>query len=766
MRNGFRSLVAVVCVAAGISNSAEFELAFDFGEVMVYSGEDTAWTMADSETSLALGDSILVEDGAEVTLGLSATEQLLIRGTSRLVIEANAPDAIVGLVEGQVFIARTEPYSLSSLTVRARECDFTAVGTAAAVKFTGAGNPTVAVLRGRIRIHAPSGEAVFVEAGTYGTYRVADRAFSRGDLSENAMSSLEAWSGMARGSPSGESEEDAAGDDAQTHAAVSTAEEQEPAPEVPDETAPEEEPARDDRKETSSRAAGAGESAPPEKPDKEKDADKEKPSYEISAANVTVDDAQWTRLAFGVDVPVWKFGIFFDLELFIDDKGNFSDKGWRFDEDNWMESVTRKIRYVRFGREEDPVFVKVGGLSSVTLGYGFIVDRFTNMLHYPDEKLLGLQFYLNDLTPIGLTLQTVVPDFMDFARDGGVVGTRLGIKPLKPTDIPIAKGITVAGTYAVDLNQYAPARDWELRSTGVGPLYETLIEEEGYDSSDADRLVGRGFENFERDDAAADLASIQAERRARRAEEAIGMVGGDVGVPLINTALLSLDVYGQAGLTMDHDDEGNDKARGWGVGAPGVAVKITRLWGRLEYRHVKGEFEPGYFGPYYLEERIVRDPVPTIREQTLDPNDLDGVFGTAGLNIADAFTIGASYHYMVGDKRDYVVNSTVVNRAASLDHRYEATGALGNLVLEKVPKLNRAEAYFYKANIWRSYHPITGEQDDFFEKTPSMYYGYRLGVEIAKGASIIWDTRYGFEYDPNAELVPNNNFTIETVVTF
>ena len=55
------------------------------------------------------------------------------------------------------------------------------------------------------------------------------------------------------------------------------------------------------------------------------------------------------------------------------------------------------------------------GLSNVTLGYGFIVDRFTNMLHYPDQKLLGMQFYLNDLSPAGITLQLMGADLRNCA---------------------------------------------------------------------------------------------------------------------------------------------------------------------------------------------------------------------------------------------------------------------------------------------------------------------------------------------------------------
>ena len=98
-------------------------------------------------------------------------------------------------------------------------------------------------------------------------------------------------------------------------------------------------------------------------------------------------------------------------------------------EDDWVEALTRKIRYIRFGYEQDPLFIKFGGLSNVTLGYGFLFDRFTNMLHYPDQKLLGLQFYLNDIGPIGVTLQTVLADFKDFRNDGGIFGARLAFTP-------------------------------------------------------------------------------------------------------------------------------------------------------------------------------------------------------------------------------------------------------------------------------------------------------------------------------------------------
>jgi hypothetical protein len=56
--------------------------------------------------------------------------------------------------------------------------------------------------------------------------------------------------------------------------------------------------------------------------------------------------------------------------------------------------------------------------------------------------------------------------------------------------------------------------------------------------------------------------------------------------------------------------------------------------------------------------------------------------------------------------------------------------------------------------------------DGFFQRTPYFYYGYRLGLEITKGATLIWDARYGFTWGAQHNLKPYNNIGITTVVTF
>ena len=62
-----------------------------------------------------------------------------------------------------------------------------------------------------------------------------------------------------------------------------------------------------------------------------------------------------------------------------------------------------------------------------------------------------------------------------------------GLYPLKMSNIPIIKGISIGGTYAMDINQYAPARtgishspspsnDRDLDGIQTVPLQDMLIE--------------------------------------------------------------------------------------------------------------------------------------------------------------------------------------------------------------------------------------------------------------------------------------------------
>jgi hypothetical protein len=339
--------------------------------------------------------------------------------------------------------------------------------------------------------------------------------------------------------------------------------------------------------------------------------------------------------------------------------------------------------------------------------------------------------------------------------------------PLKISAIPILKNLSVGGTYAIDLNEFAPARDWSFS----GNIYDKNANgkvdydwslQQAHNASDTS-VVKRASQMGIVDTSTTLYPGIDTTYRdsVRR----YALLGVDVGVPIIKTSLLGLEIYGQAGAVADTNLFHNQT--GWGFGAPGARLTVGPLVAQVEYRHIRGRFSPEYFGPYYLDERLHRypqPPGPTTKSDSLGNNSLDGVFGELGFNIINLVMIDGSYQYMAGTND-------------ALDQRFEAKGALGDAILKRIPKISKAEFYFYKTDINRTIVVYTNKgkpyllngkkiYDDFFEMTPSLYWGYRVGFEITKGASIIWDTRYGYMWNESYRLVPNNQMIIQTAVTF
>jgi hypothetical protein len=731
--------------------------------------------------SIEFGDTLSLGVNDQVELTLEKNTRLLMKGPLSAIVTNDNSTLMVALDDGQVLLDRNLPYEFSSIQITTRGYVFQPLGTAAAVRTSKTSYPATAVLRGKMKMQAPTGESVIVDKGNSGSIDKNGNLVTE-KLSPEAENVLRSWgniSDMEDMQPAPVSQVSAE----QDATPVSVQQDAAPTSQTVQLNQPVSDSVKRDQPGTNNVMPQTGSSvlsskqqaAPIDTGDvKSKDEDNagskddkgseepQKPQWEISAGTATVDNKQWTRVALGVDVPIWKFGVFFDLELFIDDKGKFSDKGWNF-EDDWLDALSRKIRYIRFGHENDPLFIKIGGLSNVTLGYGFLMDRFTNMLHYPDDKQLGLQFYLNKVTPIGITLQTVVADFKDFKNDGGVVGARLALTPLKSSSIPLINKLTFGGSYVVDINQYAPARKWDYTLTGSLDDHDNDRDGDGIEDGDyiedlfsdaGNALTSDERQNLIRKNRY-DTLIEHKDKWASRSTDQFGLFGGDVGLPLITTNLLSLDLYGQAGIR-------EDGVHGWGIGAPGVSLKVWRLWANVEYRHVEGKFTPGYFGSYYLDERIWRKPFITTKEMRLYDDNLNGIFGKLGFDIAGVLIIDGVYQYMVGtDDKNHK------------DQRFEAVAAVGDLIVKKIPKISKAEMYIQKSNIGSTpvkYDSISRSTtyDEFFEKTPSLYWGYRVGFAITEGAALIFDTRYGYKCDSKDQFkfVPYNNITIQTAITF
>ncbi|HOT37222.1 MAG TPA: hypothetical protein PLT86_11220 [Candidatus Latescibacteria bacterium] len=466
----------------------------------------------------------------------------------------------------------------------------------------------------------------------------------------------------------------------------------------------------------------------------------------ISLGSTTIDGEQWQRLAFRREMPFGKLAIAMDIEFFVNSEGGLSSRGWQFGNFNQvMSTLYRKIYYVRYGQPRDPVYVRLMGLDDVTLGYGFLMSHYRNTLDYPGVKNLGVHFELNPAG--GISVQGVLNNLLDITNGGPVVGARVA-KGLGPFE--------VGASLVYDVDQYGGLAD--NNDDGLPDALEPRVGADGVNysqirnPSDQDQLnsilVANGqppinWARYARQD------SLYL--KGHRETDSYGMVGADVAMKLIDRPSLALITYGQMGISLDDNDR-SGRATGWGFGAPGLMAVFGPVRARIEYRHLRDEFQPEYFNSWYDHTRATVSAdsgVITLKDASLNAlagQTLNGVFGDASVRVPLLGEASAQYQYLHGPTNQ---------------QRLSALAGVDQGLLQMVPKLSRIEAFYAKDNIG-----LYG--DGFFQKTVDMSYGYRVGFTVAPSVEMIWSTRWLFRPVGSDPLVvePQRQITFATVFNF
>ena len=131
---------------------------------------------------------------------------------------------------------------------------------------------------------------------------------------------------------------------------------------------------------------------------------------------------------------------------------------------------------------------------------------------------------------------------------------------------------------------------------------------------------------------------------------------------------------------------------------------------------------------------------------------MSGVFGRLGADLGQLVYASAAYQYLTG--------------ADDPQQQLTASASLSQNLLQRVPRLSRGRAYYQKNNIGVGRNKKGDDKDDFFESTEDTFYGYELGLEMASGVSIVWDTRFVFERGADRQLDRQKIMSIETVFSF
>ena len=170
----------------------------------------------------------------------------------------------------------------------------------------------------------------------------------------------------------------------------------------------------------------------------------------------SVEPGTYSSIGLAPDISFGKFGIGLDLTInYNSSNGSLYVRraDWAVDSfQDFLEVYLPKIAYIRYGVRSDPLFVEFGSFNDATLGDGFIMGSYGNMLFMPDQRHLGLQADLDgslfNLPFFGF--ESVVGNLAQF----DVMGGRFFVRPLVRTDVPILSGLEAGFTAAVDTNPF------------------------------------------------------------------------------------------------------------------------------------------------------------------------------------------------------------------------------------------------------------------------------------------------------------------------
>ena len=109
----------------------------------------------------------------------------------------------------------------------------------------------------------------------------------------------------------------------------------------------------------------------------------------------------------------------------------------------------RLIRYVRYGiQKRDPLYVKVGQLDGTMIGYGGLVNNYSNSTSFEKRKV-GLHFDTNWKGFVGL--EGMYSDFDPASLN--LLVARPYVRPMAFTGIPIVRTFEIGATFVTDKDQ-------------------------------------------------------------------------------------------------------------------------------------------------------------------------------------------------------------------------------------------------------------------------------------------------------------------------
>ncbi len=325
--------------------------------------------------------------------------------------------------------------------------------------------------------------------------------------------------------------------------------------------------------------------------------------YFGSAAGLTwIDNEPFYAIHLFPEVAFAKIGIGLNLSLEFNQQGKLRSENF-----NEFSDYLSLIRYVKYGKENDPFYARLGALDYATLGHGSIIYLYNNSPSF-DSRKIGLEFNV-DFNLFGI--EAVYGTF----AESGLVGVRPYVRPLLNTQlgaIPILGGLELGASYTTDFNKYA----------GVTSV----------------KIANQGNYKIEND-----LGAIE-------------IVGFDVSFPILRTNLLDADIYIDYAKIIDF---GNGKSAG--IQFDIEASSFVDIRTKFERRFNGVNYIPAYFNFFYEKERFQIDESTNqvnskiqLLQKGIDIGN--GYYGELFVSVLKTFYLFGSYQRLDENSKSGILN--------------------------------------------------------------------------------------------------------------
>ncbi|MFC1565342.1 hypothetical protein ACFL4B_00115 [Candidatus Neomarinimicrobiota bacterium] len=464
----------------------------------------------------------------------------------------------------------------------------------------------------------------------------------------------------------------------------------------------------------------------------------------------TINDKIWGQFALRPTIDIWKIKFGLDIVMYIDQNGKIHQDEWDFSNGTAIKNtLLDKIYFIQYGTRYEPLYIRAVTLNQTTLGYGILVNRYSNAFNYPQFRKIGLDAKIQTKS---ISMQAFVNNFKE---NCSVVGGRVS------SVIPIGLHLGITGV--TDRNQYLGLQDHDY--DGRPNIVDSFPYDDKYWlDSDNDGLADSDPNEFDRDgDGKPDVYNLDViheywdslpagsfnqayydslpDTNIRLKNDPLNVLDNpkpisavaiDLSIPIIQSKLTSLSVYSQIakmiGETIDPVTDENVELQ-YGFAPIGVFNHFSIFSWQIEYRVIPdGKFNFEYWDRAYEHTRAtVTSAENGVTSIKVTPKSdylgefgrMRGFYGRVDFDINEYFLLGATYQNMFGDKWNSKNGENGVFEYSNLKS-FSASAEL----MQPMGSLQSASAFYQQRNVPNPFK---------FEPTENTIMGFSVGVKLGWG---------------------------------